>query len=112
MNRCLNADRGLKHINDSKGETLVEALASVLIIVMFFTALAGAVVASARVNSRIKNNSTTLVIRPEDNKVDLGTNVKVVIEDPTTSEKLEQEVDVYVTKDDEEKPLYFFYRLR
>ena len=42
---------------NKKGETLVETLFAMLVIVLAFTVLCGGIVAAARINSRLKNST-------------------------------------------------------
>lgn len=48
----------MKKLKKQGGETLVETLVSLLLIVLTFLFLTGAVVSAARVNSRLKNETT------------------------------------------------------
>ena len=51
----------MKKISSKKGESIAETLVAMMIVAMSLTILAGAIVTSARVNSKIKNQEQAFI---------------------------------------------------
>ena len=74
---------GIQKLRERAGETIVETLVSMLIVVMSFTMLAGAIVAAARVNAGAANQTLYLNEADTANITEAGT---VVIKDASGNE--------------------------
>ncbi len=57
----------MKKILHNKGESLAETLVAILVMTMGLTILAGAIVTSARVNAKVKNQDEAIVVSKNKN---------------------------------------------
>ena len=87
-----------RKLKSSAGETLVETLFALLVVVLAMTMLAGAIVSAARVNKGAENLNTAFV---QESNVDEVSSVKVQI-----SGKTPIDVKAYKTRDDNQ---YCYY---
>lgn len=103
-----------KKINSTEGETLVESLAAMMIVVMAMTMLASSILITARMNRKAKRADTEfqkVVITSEgraDNLTKMPGRQKVRVKHKKTglSSQQDVEVDEYMTRD---KNKYVFY---
>ncbi len=66
----------MNKLNNTHGETIVEALISVLLVALCFVALEGSIVASGRVNSKAKGQIQNFTISESDG-VDSSASVSI-----------------------------------
>ena len=89
--------RGKKKLRDSSGESLVETLVSMLIVVLAFTMLSGAIVAAARVNAGAEKQ--TLYLNEAETSDNQDTGIPVTIKIPGSDITTGKTVRTYEMKD-------------
>jgi len=82
-------DKLSKYIRDKKGETLVETLAAMLIVVMAFTILAGALSAASNINMKINENTAPEVNLANASMLENEETLTIKLGDVTTSATVE-----------------------
>ena len=91
----------IKKLKSDKGETLVETLLSMLIVVLSVTMLAGSIVAAARINQSAKDMNAPVQL--DNVSADTAAVVQLTHEGAANSE-----IDVVLYKTDGSVPYYYY----
>ena len=95
----------IKKLKSDKGETLVETLISMLIVVLSVTMLAGSIVAAARINQFAKDMNAPVQL---DNASGTAPVVQLTYEGADASVINDVSIDVVLYKTDGSVPYYYY----